>query len=530
MKKNKDDKIINTTTIGVAQKELNQIYGEATSQINQAYKGIRVDKFGDEITHKGRSLEEISNYKINPKYKVQNIKQQSGFSAELIEEARKNKEAILSGDETRTRTTDGIGKTNDTQYDHIKIDGNGNIIENSGTQMKFLKVSIMKNGEKKYDVIDKLANNKEWNRYDTKVTIPKDHYEEAVKYANSEYEKNMNLYEKALKNGKVEVAQKYKQKAEDYKNARKRITPSKLTEEEALEARVNPKKFVTKEVFRDAHNAGIEAAKTGLLIGGSISIAQNLYAVVNNKKDLDEAVKDITLSTAKSGLIAYTVGGTGTYLKSIMHSSKNQLIRRLGTTSTPTLMVTGTIEIGKSIKKYACGEIDEKELLEELGEKGVGMITAGYTASSGTIIGATIGSVVPVVGTSLGGIVGGVIGGILGYNVSGALYKGALDALKAESISYERRIIIEKLAEEAIEENKKYKEMFIKISNKKLLDRNKKIKDFFEIFNKGIIENDIDKCIFSINNIGKIFGYDLQFNSMKEFDEFMSDENTILEL
>ena len=165
MKKKEDDKIINTTTIGVIQKELNQIYGEATSQIVQAYKGIRVDKFGDEIIHKGRSLKEINNYKINPKYESQNIKQQSGFSAELIEEARQNKEAILSGDKIRTRTTDGVGKTNDTQYDHIKIDENGNIIENTGTQMKFLKVSITKNGEKKYDVIDKLANNKEWNRY-----------------------------------------------------------------------------------------------------------------------------------------------------------------------------------------------------------------------------------------------------------------------------------------------------------------------------------------------------------------------------
>lgn len=530
MKKKKDSKIINATTIGVTQKELNQTYGEAASQINQAYKGIRVDKFGDEIIHKGRSLEEISNYKINLKYKSQNIKQQSGFSAELIEEARQNKEAILSGDEIRTRTTDGIGKTNDTQYDHIKIDENGNIIENSGTQMKFLKVSIMKNGEKKYDVIDKLANNKEWNRYDTKVSIPKDHYEEAVKYANSEYEKNMNLYEKALKNGKVDAAQKYKQRAEDYKNAGKRVVPSKLTEEEAIEARVNPQKFVTREIFKDVHNAGMEAAKTGLLVGGSISIAQNLYAIANNEKDLDDAIKDVTVTTVKSGLIAYTVGGTGTYLKSVMHSSRNQLIRRLGTTSVPTLMVTGTIEIGKSIKKYAYGEIDEKELLEELGEKGVGMITAGYIASSGAIVGATIGSVVPIIGTSFGGIVGGVIGGILGYNVSGALYKGALDALKAENISYQRRIIIEKLAEEAIEENEKYKKMFIKISTEKLLDRDKKIKEFFNNFNEGIVENDIDKCIFSINNIGKIFGYDLQFKSMKEFDEFMSDKNTILEL
>lgn len=529
MEKKKGNKIINTITLGTAQEKLNQTYGEMASQMKQAYKGIRIDEFGDEIIHKGRNLKDISNYKVNKEYESQNIKQQSGFSAELIEEARQNKEAILSESKVRTRTTDGIGKTNDTQYDHIKIDENGDIITGSGTQMKFLKVSV-KNGKAEYDVIDKLANNKEWNRYDTKVSIPKDQYEGAVEYANSRYEENMELYKKALEKGKFDVAQKYKQKAEDYKNAGERIISSKVTEEEAIEARKNPEKFVAKETLSDIHEAGKTAAKAGMLIGGSISIAQNLYAVVKEEKDMGEAIKDIATTTVKSGVISYTVGSSGTYIKSIMHSSESQLIRRLGTTSVPTLIVTGTIEVGKSIKRYACGEIDEKELLEELGEKGVGMITAGYCASSGAVVGATIGSVVPIIGTSIGGVIGGFVGGVLGYNISGVLYKEALGALKAEELSYERRLVIEKLAEQAIEENRRYKEMFIKFSREQLMNREERINNYFSKLNDGILENNIDKCISSINDIGKIFGYDFQFKSMKEFDEFMSDKNSVLEL
>lgn len=188
MENKKDKKVINNSTIGMAQKNLNQTHGEAASQIIQAYKGIRVDKFGNEIAHQGRNLKDISNYKLNPKFKDINIKQQSGFSAELIEEARINKESILSGETTRVRTTDGIGRTNDTQYDHIKVDSNGNIIGNSGSQMKFLKKTIdSKTGKVKYDVIEKLANKEEWNRYDTKVTIPKEDYEGALKYAEEKY-------------------------------------------------------------------------------------------------------------------------------------------------------------------------------------------------------------------------------------------------------------------------------------------------------------------------------------------------------
>ena len=527
MKKKKNKRLLNNVIIGMSEKEINQIYGEATSQMIQAYKGIRVNKFGDEIVHRGRNLKNISNYKLNPEYREQNIKQQSGFSAELIEEARENKEAILSNNRIRVRTTDGIGRINDTQYDHIKIDENGDIIENTGTQMKFLKVSVMKNGEIKYDVIDKLANNKNWNRYDTKVTIPKEQYEGAVKYANSEYEKNIKLYKKSLENGKLDIANKYKQRAEEYKCARERIIPSNLTEKEALEARTNPEKFVAKEILKDIHEAGKVAAKGGMIVGGTIALAQNLYAVVNNEKDLGEAIEEVALSTLKSGTMAYTVGSTGSCIKSIMHSSENKLIRRLGTTSAPTLIVLGTIEIGKSIKKYSYGEINEIELLEELGEKGVGMLTAGYCASAGTVIGTTF---FPVVGSAMSGIIGGVVGSILGYNISSILYKEALESLKAEKISFEKRKIIEKLAEQAIKENLKYKELFIKFSEEKLFNRQENIKKGLLKINNSILNNDIESYINAINSVGEIFGYNLQFKNFKEINTFMLDKNAELEL
>lgn len=531
MEDKKDKKIINSATTGMAQKNLNQVHGEAASQILQAYRGIRVDKFGDEIVHKGRNLKDISNYKVNPKYEEINLKQQSGFSAELIEESRSNKEAILSGKETRIRTTDGIGKTNDTQYDHVEVDLNGNIIEGSGSQMKFLKVKVdPKTGEKSYNVIDKLANQEDWKRYDTQVVIPQEDYEGAIKYAEEQYNKNMELYEKSLNKGNREAAQKYKKRAEDYKKTQERIKPAKLTQEEALNARTNPEKFVVKEVVKDVHNAGIEAAKSGIIIGGTISIAQNLYAVVQNEKDLDEAVKDVLLSTAKTGVTAYTVGAGGTTVKALMHSSKNQIVRRMGTTSLPTLMITGAIEIGSSFKRYINGEIDEFGLMEELGEKGVGMITAGYCAGSGAVIGATVGSVVPVIGTAIGGVVGGFIGSILGYNVSGVLYREAMGALQAEKIAYERRIIIEELARQAIEENKKYREMFIAFSKTQLNKRKEEIEKNLYILDKSILENNIDDFFYSVNNIGKIFGYNLQFKTMDEFESFMSDKTTILEL
>ncbi|MBR8749495.1 hypothetical protein IX317_001169 [Fusobacterium sp. DD29] len=531
MEKKKDNKIINTTTTGLSQNEIIQTYGEANSQYIQAYKGIRVDKYGDAKEYAGRSLKEISEYKVNPDYKDANLKQQAGFSAEEIQVARKNQQNIIKGDETRVSTTDGLGDTNNTQYDHVTLDKTGNVIEGSGTQMKFLKVKVdPKTGEKSYNVIDKLANDKRWDRYDTDITIPKEDYEGAKAYAQKKYESNMELSKKAAEKGNTEAAAKYKRRAEDYKKAGERVKPSEVTQEEAMDARLNPETFTAKKVLKGAHEAGKVAAKSTFVVAGAISVGQNLYAVFSGEKDCVEATKDVMVTTGKAVATGYVAGAAGSTIKSLMHTSSSAIVRRLGTTTTPGMIVTGAIEIGESLTKYAKGDIDTTELFEELGEKGVGMMAAGYSGASGAMIGATIGSVVPGVGTVIGGVVGGFIGTMLGYNISGVIYKQAMNTIHREKIAEERRRMIEKIAEEAIRENERYKKMFIEFSKNQLATRQCQIEHFLSEVNEGIFNNDMDRFISSINTMGAAFGYDLQFKNMEEFDEFMLDEDSVLEL
>lgn len=511
----KENKLINETTIGMAQTTLNQIYGEMTSQIIQAYNGMRVDSHGNEIPHHGRNLKDISNYKVNPDYKDTNIKQQSGFVAELLEESRQNKEAIANGDTTRTRTTDGIGRTNDTKYDHVKVDQNGNVVEGSGTQMKFLKVKENpKTGEKSYNVIDKLANDESWDRYDGDVLIPKEDYEGAVKYAKEQYEKNMELAKKAKANGKIEAAKKYEKRAKDYKKASEKIKPSKVTTDEAIEGRVDPKKIVTKEFLKDINDAGLSAAKSSMAIAASVSLAQNIYALVKEDKDIEEVTKDIAKTTVKAGAAAYVVGAGGSAVKAVMHTSKNQILRRAGTTSLPTLIVVGALEIGKSLKKYSNNEIDTLELLQEMGEKGTGMMASGYCAILGTVV---------------AGPLGGFVGSMIGYNISSVLYQNSIKILKDEKIAREQRIVIERICNAAMKQNEEYRKQFIELSKMQLQERERKLVRALNKLDKSIINNNIDDFFDSINDMGRTFGVKLQFETMEEFDDFMSDSSTVLE-
>ena len=46
----------------------------------------------------------------------------------------------------------------------------------------------------------------------------------------------------------------------------------------------------------------------------------------------------------------------------------------------------------------------------------------------------------------------------------------------------------------------------------------------------GILNDNIEDFFTNVNTLGKFFGVDLKFNTFDEFDDFMSDDDTILVL
>ena len=117
--------------------EVVQRYGSAAKQHYVAYSGMD-NEIGKSLS---KGLKQIAQEKVNPDYKYQNIHQQAGFSAEVKSVAKDNAENIIKGNPTRKIRTDDLGRINDPLYDTVAVDANGDIIEGSGTQMKFLGAS-----------------------------------------------------------------------------------------------------------------------------------------------------------------------------------------------------------------------------------------------------------------------------------------------------------------------------------------------------------------------------------------------------
>lgn len=507
-KKKEKNSLVNNITVGYGQSEIVQRHGEASSQILQAYTGRRYDSAGNDLNHQGRSLKQISKYKAdNPKYAEQNMKQQSGFAAELLEESKRNQEAILNRSDVRSRTTDGIGRTNDTQYDLVDVDKNGNI--SNPSQMKFLGVD--KKG--RYNVIEKLAKDQSWDRYDHPIDVPKDQYAAAKKYANQEADKLLEQAKALREQGKIDLALEKEELAKRYRNAGKRIRPSNVTEKEALEARKHLKKYMAKEVVSNAHRAGKEAATGAMLVSGCVSLGQSICGVCTGDMTVEEAAETVVVTTAKAGVTAYTVGSVGSTIKSFMHTSKSEVIRKLGNTGLPTAIVTSTIEIGSVIKAYANGEVTEGEAFARLGKSGVGSLASSWGAAVGTVL-------CPGIGT--------IVGSMVGYMISSAIYDTCLQVFVEADLAYENYIRTKELCEAARESMRQQRIKFEAFTEEFLKNRENTFRKSIGLLMTSIEEVENDEFLEALEMIANEFGRELQFKSLNEFDEFMSSQDTTL--
>jgi len=171
----KEQAIINAGLSG-ATAEVVSRYGSANKEFLVGYSGV--DNETGQVFSK--SLKGISDSKVNPDYKDNNINQQSGFSAEVRSKSKRNAENIINNKKSRhTRTDDikkqsygnkEIGGKNDPLYDHVEIDSNGNPIEGTATQMKFV-------GNGGNDSLNKLMS-KDFEKYfdnDVPIEVPSDY-------------------------------------------------------------------------------------------------------------------------------------------------------------------------------------------------------------------------------------------------------------------------------------------------------------------------------------------------------------------
>ena len=502
--KGAEEKNLVNAAIAGASAERVQRYGSAVKEHIVAYSGIDNEN-GIRLK---KSLKTISESKVNPDYKAQNLKQQAGFSAEVKEAANANAENIIKGSKNRKVRTDDLGKVNDPLFDFVEIDGKGDIIPGSGIQMKFV-------GSNPKEALNKLASAK-FSKYldnNAKIEVPSDYYDGIMEEADKAIEKLQKQIENQRSAGNGERAEQLQERLDRYKKIRENLKKSTVSNEDAMLARKYPKLSAAKSIAGVAHRAGVASAKTGAVIGSSVSIVKNLVALVKEEKDAGEAVSDVARDTMSAAAAGYGTGFAGAAVKGWMQNA-GRYARNLSKTNLPGTMVTVTLSVGKIMGRYFTGDIDGVTCFEELGEQGVGMLSSSLFAAIGQ-------AAIPIP------VVGGLIGGMAGYAIASASYGILKDALREEKIAQEERVAIERECDEYVKLIREYRAEMEAIISEYLTTNMAVFHEAFYEMKASLNIGDADGFISGANAISRQLGRPPGFSNFEEFEQLMGKDSII---
>ncbi|SNY97917.1 hypothetical protein [Halomonas sp. hl-4] len=539
--------------------EVVQRFGSATAEYIKGYRGLD----NESGVRFAKGLAGVAKHKVNDNYATQNIKQQAGFSAEIATTSRDNAEAIIRKSNVRASRSDDLyqyGK-NHNVVDRVQL-VDGKVIEGSQAQMKFVG--------NRDDLFDKIAReNGKFARYrGVKLELPTEQFEgdkaslleaqelreRAEKLKNKASDNSTRAEEakkmfsdarklerdaksadsqaqsapdrcrskaqearynanKAEKDGNSSAAAKLRSEADNYDKLADDIHDSGLTTEDAIYYRENPGTATLRDIGRTAHGAGLQGAKYGAIIGGSISVLMNCWAVAQGEKEVSEALPDVALDTVKTGALGYATAFAGSAIKGGMQQSSNQFTRQLASTSGPALAINICLSLGSTVNRFVTGEIDEAQLLTEVGEKGAGMLASGMMAAAGQVA-------IPIP------FLGAAVGGMIGYTISSMFYQSALDAARGAKISSEQLLKIRSIEAAARERIALEQEQLEKFISREIPQLQLETKDFLSALSE-VDCKDTNALSESINHYAELLGKSLQFNSIDEFETFMSSDNSL---
>ncbi len=460
-------------------------------------------------------LEQISKRKINPKYINQNINQQAGYSAEIKEQARVNEHNILAGKRERIVQYDDLSGEKKAQVkklfpnyatpsknhelvDYVSVDKKGNVIPKTLTQSKF----VGRNGA---ECFEKFLS-KDYEKYlknGMKMEIPKDFFGDFQKEANIKIKSLESQSAKQKELGNFQKADILERRLQKCKTIKSHTRPASTTKAEAIEARLNPKLSTAKDVANLSHQAGMNAAQTGALIGGGVSAITNIYECIANGKDPMKAIKHTAIATLKGGALSYGSAFASSSLEGLMQSSANKIIQSLGKGSLPAMFVGACVANATVLTRYFSGKIDGTELLKQLGKANATLVSSGAMAFAGQAL-----IPIPVVGALIGGFVGAIL--------SETFFNAFLKAREEAKLARQRRIEIEKECREIIKHLEAYQNQFKEVFEKYFHETTKFFNQSFNELERASYAGDADLAIAVNNKSREWLGQKALFDNKQE--------------
>ncbi len=144
------------------------------------------------------------------------------------------------------------------------------------------------------------------------------------------------------------------------------------------------KNFEHKQYKTEVSATAKAGAVSGAVMTGVVSSAQNMYAVLSDKKELEEALKDIGADAVKSGVRGGMVGALGASMR--ITGVRNN-IPVIQDAAASTIIAGSVIDSGAAIYAYVKGEISDQQLKDELTDTTVKSTTTVFLSKCmGTVL------------------------------------------------------------------------------------------------------------------------------------------------
>lgn len=271
------------------------------------------------------------------------------------------------------------------------------------------------------------------------------------------------------------------------------------------------KKFELKQYGRDIAVTSANMAILSAISTGIISGVENCFAVLQNRKKLDEAIKDVGVEVVKSG----TKGGiTGAISSLLRIGGTKGKIPILSDSSSSLVIAAGVVDSGVAIYEYARGEIDSEQLVEQIKDTAIkSTATIFFTKATAAVFGAA-NPFIPI-----------AIYSVANYVV--AATREIIRNAKLKAAEYER---LTELNNEATELVKEFHHKLLEQMNNYEQNQKRQMLHFLNAFDDSVLSgNNYDASIYAIINFANATGIALQHADFNDFSNaMMSSESFVL--
>lgn len=266
-----------------------------------------------------------------------------------------------------------------------------------------------------------------------------------------------------------------------------------------------------KNAVGTAHEAGMAGAQNAGITAITMSGIMNLVSVIKGEKSGEDAVADTIKDGGKAAVTGYAMGGGLTVLSQSLSYSSSEFIQELAKMNVPGKIITAVMVTGDTLKKWGDGEITTQECIIELGDKGLNMVTMGYSMAVGQAL-------IPIP------VVGGAVGALVGSVLTSNLYNDLINDLQAKQLEHEERM--RKIAEcnEVAEQARKFREELECYLNSYFQEERTFFNDAISSMHLAYEIGDADGVIAGANDITRKLGGKANYETVEEFKSFLEDD------